>query len=171
MKSKIFLSFLILSISFFLISCQGTQEQAEQVEQEETVPVMDMAQVRQAIEGANVKFGEAARAGDASGLASLYAEDARLLPPNSEMIQGREGIEAFWAGGFQMGIKDVMLTTMEVMIMGDMVCEIGKAEVTIQPEGMEVIQDVAKYVVIWKKATDGVWKLYVDIWNTNLPLQ
>lgn len=171
MKFKVFLSIFILFMGISLISCNETQEQAEQLEQAEPVPVMDMAQVRQSIEEANVKFGEAARSGDATALASLYAEDARLLPPNSEMIQGREGVEAYWAGGFQMGIKDVVLTTVDVMGMGDMVCEIGRANAIIQPEGQEAIEDIAKYVVIWKKATDGAWKLYVDIWNTSLPLQ
>jgi uncharacterized protein (TIGR02246 family) len=171
MKFKVFLSIFILFMGISLISCDGTQEQAEQLEQAEPVPVMDMAQVRQSIEEANVKFGEAARSGDATALASLYAEDARLLPPNSEMIQGREGVEAYWAGGFQMGVKEIVLTTMDVMEMGDLVCEIGKAEVTAQPEGMDAIQDVGKYVVIWKKALDGAWRLYIDIWNTNLPLQ
>ena len=171
MKFKILLSIVILFMGFSLISCQGTQEQAEQLEQEKPVPVMDLAQVRQEIEEANVKFGEASRAGDAAALASLYAEDARLLPPNSEMIQGREGVEAYFAGGFQMGIKDIVLTTVDLMAMGDMACEIGKAELTVQPEGMDAIQDTGKYVVIWKKATDGAWKLFIDIWNTDLPLQ
>ncbi len=168
MKFKVFCTIFVLCVGISLISCNGTQEQAEQEEPEQ---VMDLAQVRQSIEEANVKFGEAASSGDATALASLYTEDARLLPPNSEMIQGREGVEAFWAGGFQMGIKEIVLTTVEVMGMGDMVCEIGKAVVTIQPEGQEAIEDIGKYVVIWKKTADGTWKLHVDIWNTNLPLQ
>ena len=171
MKFKIFFMVVVLFLCAFLISCKGTQEQVEQLEQEEPVPVMDMAQVRQSIEEANVKFGDASRAGDATALASLYAEDARILPPNSEMIQGREGVEAYWAAGFQMGVKDIVLTTIDVMAMGEMVCEIGKAEVTIEPEGMEAIQDIGKYVVIWKKTADGAWKLYVDIWNSSLPAQ
>ncbi len=137
----------------------------------EEQPIMDLAQVRQAIEAANVRFGEAARSGDAATLASLYTEDARLLPPNSEMIQGREGIEAYWGGGFQMGIKDIVLTTVDVMGMGDMVCEIGKAVISIQPEGMDAIEDMAKYLVVWKKGVDGTWRLHVDIWNTSLPAQ
>jgi hypothetical protein len=90
MKFKIFLFIMILSMGFALISCQGTQEQAEQVEQEEPVPVMDIAQVRLAIEAANAEFGEAIRMADAAALAGLYTEDARLLPPNSEMIEGRK---------------------------------------------------------------------------------
>ncbi len=171
MKSKVFFSIVILLLGFSLISCQGTQEQAEQVEQEEPVPVMDMAQVRQMIEEANAKFGEAARLGDAAALAALYTEDARLLPPNSEMIEGREGIETFWGGGFQMGIKDVVLTTVDVLGMGELVCEIGRYDLTIQPEGQDPIKDNGKYLVVWKKAMDGTWKLHVDIWNSNLAVQ
>lgn len=154
----------LLCLSF---GCQQGEEAAEIVEAEQ--PVMDLAQVRQAIEEANIKFGEAARAGDAATLVSLYTEDARLLPPNSEMIQGREGVEAFWAGGFQMGIKDIVLTTVDVMGMGDTVCEIGKAQISIQPEGMEAMEDSVKFLVVWKKDDDGMWKLHVDIWNSSLP--
>jgi hypothetical protein len=111
MKFKLFIVVFILVLGVSSISCNGTQEQAEQ---EESVPVMDLAQVRQAIEETNVKFGEAVRLGDAAAIAGLYSEDARLLPPNSEMIEGREGIETFWGGGLQMGIKDAILTTVEV---------------------------------------------------------
>ena len=157
----------------FTFSCQQSEEVADEVkaEQEEPKEVMNLAQVRQLIEEANVNFGEAVRAGDATALASLYTEDATILPPNSEMIQGREGVEAYWAGGFQMGLKEAVLTTLEVMEMGDMVCEIGKADVKIQPEGMDVIEDRGKYLVIWKKAADGTWKLHVDIWQSSLPTQ
>jgi len=100
-----------------------------------------------------------------------YTEDATLLPPpNAPIIKGREGIEAYWATGFQMGLKDVVLTTVEVMAMGDMVCEIGEADATFHPEGMDAFKDKGKYLVIWKNV-DGAWKLYVDIYNSSLPAQ
>jgi uncharacterized protein (TIGR02246 family) len=166
---KLFMVFPLVFLLCLTFSCQQAEEAAEEVMAEQ--PVMDLAQVRQSIEEANVRFGEAARLGDATALAMLYTEDARILPPNSEMIQGREGIEAFWGGGFQMGIKDIVLTTVEVLGMGDMVCEIGNAQVSIQPEGMDAIEDMAKYLVVWKKGEDGMWRLHVDIWNTSLPAQ
>ncbi len=165
MRFKVFLLLFVLFLSFSLISCKGTQEQA--VEEE----VMDLAQVRQAIEEANVKFGEAVRMGDAATVASFYTEDTTLLPPNSEIIQGREGVEAYWTAGMQMGLKDAVLTIVDVIGMGDMVCEIGTYVVTIQPEGQDAFEDNGKYLVIWKKAADGTWKLHVDIWNTSLPAQ
>jgi uncharacterized protein (TIGR02246 family) len=164
--------FIVIPMAFLLcltFGCQQAEEAAEEEMAERSV--MDLAQVRQEIEAANLRFGEAARSGDAAALAMLYTEDARILPPNSDMIQGREGVEAFWDGGFQMGITDIVLTTVDVMGMGDMVCEIGKAVVSIQPEGMDVMEDMAKYLVVWKKGEDGMWRLYVDIWNSSLPAQ
>lgn len=132
---------------------------------------MDVEKVRMAIEEGCLKFGEAVRQGDAAALAALYTDDATLLPPDSEMIKGKQGIEAFWSGGFQMGIKDVVLTTVDVFGSGDLAYEIGKANITIQLEGQEPIEQKGKYVVVWKQAADGLWKLHVDIWNNRMPAQ
>ena len=163
---KLFMVIPLVFLLCFTFSCQqlgeDVAEEAKAV-QEEPKEVMALAQVRQSIAEANIKFGEAIRSGDATALASLYTEDTRLLDPKVGMIQGREGVEAYWAGAFQMGIKEVVLTTVEVMGMDDMVCEFGKADLTIQPEGKDEIKDIGKYLVIWKKAADGTWKMYVDI--------
>ncbi len=170
---KLFAILSLVLLLCFTFSCQKGEEIAENVmaEQEESNEVMDLAQVRQLIEEANIKFGEAVRSNDASTLASYYTEDATLLPPpNAPIIKGREGIEAYWATGFQMGLKDVVLTTVEVMAIGDMVCEIGEADATFHPEGMDEIKDKGKYLVIWKNV-EGAWKLYVDIYNSSLPAQ
>lgn len=164
MKAKIFLSLFALLSGLAMVSCQSPQEAVQE-------EVMDLAQVRQSIEASNLRFGEAVRQGDAAALAALYTDDARLLPPNSEMIQGKDGVQAFWTGGLQMGIKDAVLTTLDVVGMGDAVCEIGQYALTIQPEGQGAIGDKGKYLVVWKKAADGAWKLHVDIWNTSLPAQ
>ena len=131
----------------------------------------DIAQVRKAIEAGNLKFGEAVRQGNGAAIAALYTDDATLMQPNSEMIKGKPGIEAFWKGGLGMGIKDAVLTTVEVLGMGDLAWEIGKYNLKIQPAGQAGLEDNGKYVVIWKKQADGSWKLHVDIWNTSMPAQ
>ena len=87
---------------------------------------MDLSQIRPAIEEGNAKFGEAFRQGDSGAVAALYTDDAILLPPNSETIQGKEGIDAFWSGAIQMGVKNAVLSTVNLVDMGDFVCEIGK---------------------------------------------
>ena len=146
----------------FIFSCSRAVE--------EEVPV-DFSQIKAEIEKANLKFGEIFRQGDASAVAALYSEDATLLPPNSDVIKGSAGIEAFWGGAMAMGATSVVLTTGEVFGMGDLVCEIGQYRLTIQPEGMEEMEDVGKYIVIWKKDDNGSWRLHIDIWNSSLPAQ
>ncbi len=143
----------------FAVGCQKVEE-AEQEEPKEVVP---LAQERQAIAEANIKFGEVFASGDASALANLYSEDAWLISQTGDLFKGRGGIEAFWAGAFQMGMKEVVLTTVDVMKMEDMVGEFGRAQVTIKPEGQDELKNVGNYLVIWKITADGLWKLYADI--------
>ncbi len=160
MKFTTFFTILVLMFGFSYFACTSAQEKP-----------LDLTQVRQAIEEGNLKFGEAFRQGDPAAVANLYTEGAVLLPPNSETITGKTAIEAFWGAVMGMGVKDAVLTTVEVTGSGDMVCEIGKYKLTIQPEGQEAVEDIGKYVVIWKQAEDGTWKLHIDIWNTSMPAQ
>jgi len=130
---------------------------------------MDLEEIRQAIAEGNRKFGESFRQGDAGALANFYTDQAVLLPPNMNRIEGKKGIEAFWAGAMQMGVKDALLTSEDLTIMGEFVCEIGNYKLTIQPEGQEPMEDKGKYLVIWKRTPGGIWKLHIDIWNTSMP--
>lgn len=150
------ISFLVILVLLVSTACQKKAE-------------TDMTQVRKAIEEGNAKFAEAVRQGDGAAIAALYTEDATLLPPDSDLIQGRVGIETFWKGGLQMGIKEAVLTTVDVSGGGDFAYEIGKYAIKIQPEGQEPLEQQGKYVVVWKKTSDGTWKLHVDIWNTGPP--
>ena len=125
-------------------------------------------EVRKAIEEALLKFGECVRAGHVAALVALYTENARILPPNSEIIGGREAIEEFWGAMFGLGLKDAVLTTIDLVGEGDTVTEMGKAQVRFQQEGQEPIEYRDKYVVLWKRTEEG-WKLHWDIWNSSLP--
>ncbi len=160
MRFKNYTYIFVFLFCFVLLCCAPPQEEK-----------MDVEKVRKALEESNLKFGEAGRQGDAAAMAALYTEDATLLPPNSEMIKGREGIEAVWSGVIQMGAKDVVLTTVDVYGSGDLAYEVGNYVLTIQPEGQEPIEDKGKYVVVWKQIADGSWKMHVDIWNSSLPVQ
>jgi uncharacterized protein (TIGR02246 family) len=51
---------------------------------------------RQDIQAREREFVEAFNRGDASGVARLFTEDGRVLPPNADAVQGRANIEAFF---------------------------------------------------------------------------
>lgn len=126
-------------------------------------------EVRKDIKQIYIKFSDAVRKRDAAALTTLYTEDARLLPPNSEIIQGKQAIQNYWGVAFGFGPQEVTLTTVELAGIGDEVNEIGNFEYKIYPEGQEPIVDKGKFVVYWKRTADG-WKMHWDIWNSSLPL-
>lgn len=129
----------------------------------------DMNKIRQEIEAANTKFIEALKRGDAAAIAGMYADNAIVMPPNSEMVRGRQAIQQLWQGFVGMGIKDAALKTVEVRGGRNQVYEIGTYTMSIQAQGQAEVKDSGKYVVVWRRQQDGPWMLQVDIWNSSLP--
>ena len=119
--------------------------------------------IRSGIEAANKRFVEAFSKGDAARIAAMYAEGARVLPPNSPMVQGRQRIQELWQSFINTGAK-LMLSTSDVEAQGNVVYEVGTYEL-IFPDNK---RDAGKYVVIWRRQKRD-WKLAVDIWNSNMP--
>ena len=129
----------------------------------------DIGPVRKVIEESGVKFVEAINQGDASAAAALYADDAILMPPNSEMIKGRSAIQEFWHTSIQMGIKNVNTTVVDIQVSGDLAYRIGKYTLTVQPQDHPPVTDSGKFLDIWKRQADGSWKIQVDTWNNDTP--
>lgn len=105
-------------------------------------------------------------AGDAAAVAALYTEDAMLLPPNSEPVEGRDAIRAYWQSFMdQAPGSTVNLTTEEVHAPGgDMAVEVG-GYVSTGPDGGHL--DHGTFMVLYKK-TDGGWKMYRDAFNSSM---
>ena len=76
-------------------------------------------------------------AGDAAGMASYYAEDARLLAEHADLVRGRDAVERFWRDGIV---------------------------VVRIPSGPEL---TTKYATIWQRDADGGWRLAVDSSSPN----
>ncbi len=111
-------------------------------------------------------WADAFNAGDAAGIAALYAEDGTLYPPNAAPVQGRTAIQEFWQGFIDTGVK-AELETLDVQVDGDLSYEVG-AFTDLAPDGSEV--DDGNYIVAWRRV-DGEWWFQHDIWNSNRPLE
>ncbi len=114
---------------------------------------------RRAIEAAVQRYVDASNQGDADALASLYADDAVLLPPDHEPVRGRTAIGEFWSQGTDEGLE---VTTLTVEVDGDLGYLVGRYHL---PATDEEPADSGKYVMCLKRQRDGVWKLTADIWN------
>ena len=123
---------------------------------------LDVAGIRQGIDETNARFMDAVARGDFAAAAhETYTRDARLLPPGSPVVEGRDAIAAFWPGAAQqLGITRVALTTVDLQPLGDGAYEIGRATLTLA-DGQ---QAVSNYVVVWRRE-DGRWRWHVDIFN------
>jgi uncharacterized protein (TIGR02246 family) len=108
----------------------------------------------------NAVFNKALANGDAAGVSSLYTDDARLLADGAPRIDGRSAIDEFFKQAVESGFKSLELHTQEVIETGDLVIEVGQW--TSSSGG----GDQGKYVVVWKRESDGL-KIDIDIFNSD----
>ena len=125
--------------------------------------------VRAIIDANTKQFIQAFNKGDAAAVANMYTMSARVLPPNSEMVEGRANIQKYWQDAITAGLKIVSLEPVHVETQGNIAIEIGRYSLTVPGAGGTTTTDQGKYVVIWKREGRN-WKLAVDTFNTNMPL-
>jgi ketosteroid isomerase-like protein len=59
-----------------------------------------------------------------------------------------------------------------VLLSRDYAIENGAYEMTFTPKGApKPIHDTGKYLTVWKRQTDGTWRMIRDINNTDLPMK
>jgi len=125
----------------------------------------DLTALHDAIAAGNQRFMEAFARQDAAAVAELYTKSAKLLPPNSDILEGRPAIQAFWQAVMNMGIRSAKLEIVEVEALGATTIEMSRFMLYIQ-DG--TVADYGKYVVEWKRV-QGQWKLHRDIFNSSRP--
>ena len=111
-----------------------------------------------------VEFEAAFKAKDAAKVASFYAEDAVMMPPNEPSVKGRKAIEAHYANEFKQGFTNLDLNPTESAVSGQQAFEAGTSSIVL-PDGRT---DKGKYLVVYKRV-GADWKLAYDIFNSDAP--
>ena len=123
---------------------------------------------RQDIEAHEARWLQSFNGGDASGVARLYGENGRVLPPNSDIVQGRPAMEAFVKEFLQMD-PTMSFNLLDVHESTDVCAAVGRYETELHPAGAETQKDSGKFIEIWARQPDGSWLIADDIFNSNLP--
>ena len=123
---------------------------------------------RQEVERLGRRFGELYTAGYLGGLAAVYAEDGRAMPPGGPTVQGRPAIQQFWQGVRDSGVEAISTEPLEVEVAGEPAHESGRGVLTVRggagPDSA-TSEVLVRYVIVWQRQGDGC-QIAIDIWNS-----
>ena len=122
-----------------------------------------------AIAATHGAFVEAVREGDAEAAAAVFAAGARLLPPTTGAVEGREAIASYWRTGVEAGLVDAVLEACDVRRFEDVVYEIGRYRMRLEPAEGPAVVDRGGYVLVHERQDDGSWRWAVEMFNPDLP--
>ena len=147
-----------VGIAAMLTACSGPKSDSR---------VADEAAIREA-DAASLR---AIAAKQVDATVSFYDEQASILMPNAPIVTGREEIRRAWEQmfaipGFTLAPKT---TKIEVARSGDLAYTEGTYQFMANDSQGKPVSDRGKFVVVWKKQTDGAWKIVADIWNSDTP--
>ena len=114
-------------------------------------------------------FADGVASRDAEGLASLYADHGRFLPPGMDPCQGHAEIRAAMQQLLDMGASSLEIEPLDVRDAGNLTIEYGRYTLGIEPPDTEAMTQVGKYVVVHEAQGDGSTKIAFDIFNANTP--
>ena len=149
---------IVISAALLAVGCGGGSQQTTTT-QTDLTPINNL----------RTAFQAAYNAGDAAALAALYTDDAISLPDHHAAVQGKAAIQRYYEDEiFKQYMATIAIMPGDTEITGDLAHEHGTYSITVTPRaGGNQMTDDGKYVVIFKRGADGIWKIHHDIDNSN----
>jgi uncharacterized protein (TIGR02246 family) len=146
--------------SFFCASCKNEPPDTRALDE-------------RAIRAADAATLKAAQTNDVNGAVANYADDADWLPPNSPIVHSKAAIREGWAKlignpGFTI---DWQINRLEVARAGDVAYTIYTYQMSLDGPNGKPITDQGKDMAVWKKQSDGAWKMVADTFNSDLAVK
>ena len=109
-----------------------------------------------------------ANAGNAQAcVEGFYSQEGCALPPHRDIIRGHRALVTMWRGTIAAGLKGLSLETTEIDVEGGMAYGIGRYHMTVEPPGGPRTEQTGKYLVVYRKQPDGVWRAVADMFSPN----
>lgn len=120
---------------------------------------------RDLIELSSKKWVETYNNNDWSTLAELFTQDALMMPPNSQIVRGREAI-ANWQAENESGFR-IAFDIQDIHVSGNTAYVRGRSCVLIPLGEGEYGVDLGKFLEVRKKQANGEWLIHADIFNSD----
>lgn len=111
-------------------------------------------------------FSEAYMQGDIDALVAVYAEDGVAAAGGRDFVRGREALRDFWALPEGRDVTHHAATPVELHVEGDMAYDWGYYEGAVTQDGEARPPFRGKYLIVWQRDDDGVWRIAHDMWNS-----
>jgi uncharacterized protein (TIGR02246 family) len=167
MRRTYFLTSIV--VAFAITGCAPKADDSAMAAPAAAAP--DTAAIRSTIEATEKQWSAAYLKGDGAAIAALYTEDAASVPASGDWARGRDGI----AKDEQAQFDSVTIATREdvpeeVTVAGDFALEVGHYSWTGKSKKTGAARgETGRYMVLWRKDTDGTWRLYRDMGTTATP--
>ena len=118
------------------------------------------------IRDASIECNNVTQAKDLDKFMAYYADDAVRMKNNSPSLTKREDIRADWQKLFATPNTNLAFKTTSVVVSksSDLAVEQGIYDV-VTTEKKKTNDEKGKYIVVWQKQPDGMWKAIADIEN------
>ncbi|RDD36159.1 hypothetical protein TrispH2_012007 [Trichoplax sp. H2] len=123
-----------------------------------------MADIKTAIIAAEESYQAAINGTDLDAIVNHYTDDARVLPPGAETISGKEAIKEYFASLAALGIAKSEFVTEECG--GEGTHGFLRYSSKLYKEDGSLFEE-GKGVVLYSKDSDGTWKIFLDVANSN----
>ena len=107
------------------------------------------------------------RTPDWEAFASIYAEDAMVIPGGMQPLAGHQAILGLLKSLPLMAEYRQVSDRLEGS--GNLAYQVWTYTARIEPPNAPVVVDTGKDVFVWRKGADGNWKVVIEIWNSIMP--
>lgn len=167
---KRYRGFLFGLAALVLVAACAQQETADVKEDAAPkVEKVDRAALEAAMDAIEADYVAAYNAGDAAGVAALFADDGVQSPPLMPQLD-KAGVEAMYAAQFD-GMEALQLEVMREGYVADgkRVVSWGGFRVVMTPTGGEPVESTGRYGVVNRQDPDGTWKIVGHMFNYEVP--
>src|SRR5262249_7561841 len=102
-------------------------------------------------------------------MAALLTDDHIGMPPNRPPVRGKDASREYWREGIAAATSRFAVASEELEIVGDLAVDQFRWTIDSTPRtGGGPIHDEGKCIWLWRRQTDGSWKVARAIWNSDL---
>ena len=117
------------------------------------------------VENANYQWNTAFNQADSVALATLYSEEATVSAGDGNVLNGRQEIQALFAGYFENGLHNHTIVPVEIYAVEDQIVQLGKWSADVLNDNDEVLTFQGILMTVLQQNADEEWQVVSHVWN------